>query len=80
MKFRVTRASESDKSVCPCEGAVFVEGRDTLLENAEDGGYWIKEFDSLYDLMSFTCSEGRVIVDVGAYGDAEMVIYDWYIE
>ena len=75
MKFRIRRASESDITVCPCAEAVFVKDADV-----DDGGYWIKEFDNIHDIMSFTCFEGRVIVDVGPYGDAEMIIYDWYIE
>lgn len=82
MKFLVSRTSEWDQTVQPCEGAVSVSHNPSYFR-----GLWELEINSLDDLWKFITEHGDIILSRGTKAEVDagetrlhLEIYDDYRE
>ena len=82
MKFLVSRTSEWDKTVQPCDGAVAVSPSMSYFR-----GQWELELSSLDDLWKFVDEHGDIVLSRGSKGEIDagetrlhLEIYDDYRE
>lgn len=77
MKFSITRASNTDRTLSPCKGAELE--LEVITSKINGNRYihhrWSINIDSLEDLMHFIRENGEITID-----EDSICIYDDYIE